>query len=56
MGRSGTKKVDDVVFDTFEKRRQYLNDLINQAKKEGGPDYRALVNIKNHMINFYPTQ
>jgi hypothetical protein len=52
VGRSGQKKVDDVVFDTFEKRRQYLNDLINQAKKEGGPDYRALVNIKKSYDKF----
>ncbi len=52
VGRSGQKQVDDVVFDTFEKRRQYLNDLINQAKKEGGPDYRALVNVKKSYDKF----
>ena len=49
---SGGKEVDDVVFDTFEKRRVYLNDLINQAKKEGGPDYRALVSVKKSYDKF----
>ena len=41
------------VFDAFEKRRQYINDLINAARKEGGPDFRALVNIKKSYDKFY---
>ena len=41
------------VFDSFEKRRQYLNDLIKKAQKEGGPDYRALVNIKKEYDKFF---
>ena len=49
-----TKAAREVpVFDSFEKRRQYINDLINAARKEGGPDFRALVNIKKSFDKFY---
>ena len=48
-----TKAAREVpVFDSFEKRRQYLNDLINAARKEGGPDFRALVGIKKEYDKF----
>jgi hypothetical protein len=49
-----TKAAREVpVFDSFEKRRQYINDLINAARKEGGPDFRALINIKKSFDKFY---
>lgn len=53
VGRSGQKEVDDVIFDTFEKRRQYLNDLIGKAQREGGPDFRALNSIKKSYDKFF---
>ena len=52
VGKGKQKEVDQVVFDTFEKRRMFINDLINSAKKEGGPDYRALINIKKQYDKF----
>lgn len=50
--KKNPKEIDQVIFDTFEKRRMYINDLINAAKKEGGPDYRALINVKKAYDKF----
>jgi hypothetical protein len=52
VNKANMKKVDPVIFDNFIKKRQFLNDLIDKAKREGGPDYRALVNIKKSYDKF----
>jgi hypothetical protein len=52
VNKASMKKVDPVILDNFIKKRQFLNDLIDKAKREGGPDYRALVNIKQSYDKF----
>jgi len=52
INKAKVKKADPVVFDNFEKKRQFINDLIDKAKREGGPDYRALINIKKSYDKF----
>jgi hypothetical protein len=52
VNKSNMKKADPVIFDNFIKKRQFLNDLIDKAKREGGPDYRAIVSIKKSYDKF----